>query len=503
MSGWGSGYVTDIAYRAGHYPHQSPWHLAACCLMAGVAVDQPGPDTALSYLELGSGQGFGALLLAAGNPTWQVTAIDFNPAHVAMARRMAADAGIANANFIEADLASLAEDAAFAAIPAADVVSLHGVWSWVAQPVQAGIVRLLKARVRPGGLVHVSYNALPGWQGAVGLQRLVRQAGLRSGNRSDRQVAAGLEVARALHQASAKHLRLSPVANGMLERFKTLGADYLAHELMNGAWHPCFHADVAEAMSEARLDWVGSATMAENFPELMLDEAQREIVAGFDDPAMRELVKDMCLERALRSDIFVRGAASITSAARDAALSDLVVGLTVAPGAFAHELDMPVGRISMGEAFYGTVVRALGDGPLRVGELLSLPDLAGHGRNPAELIAMLVGSSQAELVARPSADAGEMARRLNAVAARRYVDIAQLDRGLAVGSARLGGGMRCSALELFLLDRIAAVGGIIDPAPWVAELGTNLSPQQSEALRELMIKLIQDRRHAWQTAGLV
>jgi SAM-dependent methyltransferase len=442
LNDWGSGYVTDIAYRAGHYPQQSPWHLAACCLMAGTAVDQPGPDDRLHYLELGCGQGFGALLLAAGNPSWQVTAIDFNPAHVAGARRMAAQAGIANATFIEADLATLAEDPACAAIPEADVVSLHGVWSWVAQPVQAGIVRLLKARVRPGGVVHVSYNALPGWQGAIGLQRLVRQAGLRSGNRSDRQVTAGLDLARALGEADARHLRHSPIANGMLERFKNLSTDYLAHELMNGAWHPCFHADVADAMSEARLDWVGSASMTENFPELMLNEAQREIAARFDDPAMRELVKDMCVERALRSDIFVRGAASITSAARDAALGDLVIGLTVAPGAFDHELDVPVGRISMGEKFYGTVVRALENGPRRIADLLALPELAGHSRNPPELIAMLVGSMQAELVARPATDAGDTARRLNAVAARRFVDIGQLDRGL---SAAPGLAAACAA----------------------------------------------------------
>jgi hypothetical protein len=63
--------------------------------------------------------------------------------------------------------------------------------------------------------------------------------------------------------------------------------------------------------------------------------------------------------------------------------------------------------------------------------------------------------------------------------------------------------MRCSALELFLLDRIAAVGGMIDPAPWVAELGPHLQPEQARSLRDIMARVMRDRLPAWQTAGLV
>ena len=64
-------------------------------------------------------------------------------------------------------------------------------------------------------------------------------------------------------------------------------------------------------------------------------------------------------------------------------------------------------------------------------------------------------------------------------------------------------GTRSAALELFLLERIAAVGGMIDPAPWVAELSQTFTPEQAKVLRELMMKIMQDRLTAWQTAGLV
>ena len=138
MSNWGGGYVTDVSYLPGYYRHQSPLHLHLACLLGGVEGLDLGPGTPLSYLELGCGHGFGALALAVCNPSWRVTGIDFNPAHIAAARALAAEAGITNARFIEADLATLAEDPRAYEIAEADVATLHGLWSWVPDPVRAG-----------------------------------------------------------------------------------------------------------------------------------------------------------------------------------------------------------------------------------------------------------------------------------------------------------------------------------------------------------------------------
>src|SRR5271168_4967785 len=164
VNDWGSGYVTDVPYFPGYYSQQSPVHMVVAARLAGVACDLPDDDDPVHYLELGCGTGLGALTLASANASWRITGIDFNPAHIATARALARQAGIRNATFFEADLATLAEDRKADAIPEADFVSAHGLWSWVAQPVRAGIVRLLRAKVRAGGLVHLSYNALPAWQ---------------------------------------------------------------------------------------------------------------------------------------------------------------------------------------------------------------------------------------------------------------------------------------------------------------------------------------------------
>ena len=221
-------------------------------------------------------------------------------AHIVAARALAAEAGVENTWFIEADLAALMGHPLAYEIPEVDVVTMHGVWSWVPDPVRAGIISLLKAKLRPGGVVQVSYNALPARQSALGMQWLLREAGERLAVRSDRQAEAGLEIVSALAEAKAHHLQGLPFVESLLQHARHCQTAYLAHEYMNKAWRPCFHADVVAAMAEAKLEWVASTHLLENFPSLMLTEEARTVSSRFEDPVMRELVKDVCLPRGLR-----------------------------------------------------------------------------------------------------------------------------------------------------------------------------------------------------------
>jgi SAM-dependent methyltransferase len=493
---WNSGYVTDVAYVSGYYAQQSPAHLAVACLLGNVATDIVESFEALSYLELGCGRGFGALVLAASNPGWQVTGIDFNPAHIAEARLFAAAAGLTNVTFLEADLSTLAESSAAAAIPQADVVSMHGLWSWVAEPVQQGVVRLLAAKLRAGGVLHISYNALPGWQGGLGLQRLLFEAGSRVPGRSDRQVGAGLEVVRALHAAEGRHLT---IVGDMIARLDKMPVEYLAHEYMNAGWRPCFHADVAAALAPARLDWVAAADLLENFPTLMLTEAQRAVADRFEDPLMRELVKDLCNPRSLRHDVFVRGPRRISNAERDAALRELTLTLKLRPEEFVFEALLPAGKVNLEPGFYRPVVAALGQAPMRVAELLALPELEGHRNNPAELVGMLLGTGQATILARPGVPAQETARRFNHAAARAVLRSGRTEGGSAMASVRLGAGLACLPVEHLVLDMLFEQADS-DPVGWA--LAAGMTAESATQFRGVSDTFMERRLPLWRMAGV-
>ena len=486
---WNSGYVADIAYVEGFYVQQSPARMALACLCGNVAVDLPEPDDQASYLELGCGVGIGALLTAASNPGWQVTAIDYNPAHIAIASGLARAARLDNIRFVEADLSQLAGTAAADAIPAADFVSLHGMWSWVSNDVRAGIVRLLAAKTRAGGMVHVSYNSLPAWQGAIGMQRLVYEAGLRSASRSDLQAQAGLALAREIKANGGRYLAESGLASELLEATTGMSSEYLSHEYMSAHWSPEFHADVCGALAEAKLDWVASANPLENFPELNLTPEQRALMDRYKDPIMRELVKDTCLQRQFRHDVFVRGARRMSNDERDAALSRLTVVPLVTAGELQTKIRVPAGMAEVGDPLKNMMAAAM-RGPATIGDLLALET----GRsNPAELVSMLVGTSQCQIAMRPNGAQPESANRLNRVLGARLSTIAnpRTTGGLAVG--RLGTGLSTPPLVQFIANRLLS-GEREDKADaWIEALSADVVPEKHDTVRSVVHTAIEQR----------
>ena len=70
-----------------------------------------------------------------------------------------------------------------------------------------------------------------------------------------------------------------------------MSAEYLSHEFMSAHWAPAFHADVAAAMAEAKLDWVASANPLENFNELMLTEEQRALLDRHPEALIKQLAR--------------------------------------------------------------------------------------------------------------------------------------------------------------------------------------------------------------------
>ena len=486
---WNSGYVADVAYVEGFYIQQSPARMALACLSGNVAIDLPEPDDQVCYLELGCGVGIGALLTAAANPGWQVTAIDYNPAHIAIASGFARAARLDNIRFVEADISQLAGSAQADAIPAADFVTLHGMWSWVSNDVRAGIVRLLAAKTRAGGMVHVSYNSLPAWQGAIGMQRLVYEAGLRAASRSDLQAQAGLALAREIKANGGKFLAESPLASDLLAATTDMSSEYLSHEYMSAHWAPAFHADVAAAMAEAKLDWVASANPLENFPELNLTPEQRALMDRYKDPTMRELVKDTCLPRQFRHDVFVRGARRMSNHERDAALTRLTVAPVVMAGELQTKIRVPAGMAEVSEPLKNMMAAAM-RGPTTIGGLLALET----GRsNPAELVSMLVGTSQCQIVMRPGGVQPESANRLNRVLGARVSTIAHPKATSGLAAGRLGTGISTPPLVQFIANRLLS-GEREDKADaWIEALSADVVPEKHDTVRTVVHEAIKQR----------
>ena len=194
------GYVSDIPYVRVFIPHLAPAWLDHVAIISGVA--PPMRKERFAWCDLGCGQGVTAAMLAAMHPAGQFHGIDAMLGHIDHARRLAGEADVPNVNFHAADFASAAD----LTLPKFDYIVAHGVYSWVGAQVQANMRSFIDRNLARGGLVYLSYNAMPGRAADLPFQRLVRAIGETCTGHSTERAATALTIVDAFLELKAPAL---------------------------------------------------------------------------------------------------------------------------------------------------------------------------------------------------------------------------------------------------------------------------------------------------------
>jgi len=412
MVDWGKGYITDIEYMDQFYPFMAPEMLSLAAVLNGF--EPPDLGDSFAYCELGCSHGLTSLIFAAVHPHARFHAVDFNPASIAHGQARARAAGLDNITFHERSFEELTEPSA--GLPMFDIIAMHGVWSWISPELQRAILGFVRSRLKPGGLVYVSYNALPAWGDTMPLQRVLRELATSQHGRSDR--AAGNAVAMINRLAEKKvipprfHEGLSRLNH---DASRSADLTYLVHEYLHTGWAPYYFADVSRAFAEAKLSYAGSANLLNNFWSLGLNEEQVALLSEIAAPELRETLKDFSTNARFRQDIYVRGARPMLAAKRQSFLKDIPFALT-APVPDVLEVHGPGVVLKPHPEIYRPMFEALKKRPHRVGELLSLPGLPPrHTPGAPDVIATLVSSNLAYFWRGQNRDAEASAARINAV----------------------------------------------------------------------------------------
>jgi len=443
---WGEGYVVDLDYTQGYYRDLAPALLGFVALLGGIRAAET--EAAFTYYELGCGQGFSTALHAAANPAGQFIGADFNPTHIQNAQRLARDAGIANVRFLEKSFGELLD----MDLPDAEFIALHGVWTWVGEEHRRQIVEFLRRRLKPGGIVYLSYNCLPGQAQMAPLQRLlVEHAGLGTGDRMER-VQRSIEFAVRLERAGARYFGASPLARERLARLGAQNPHYVAHEYYNANWSPFYHVDVARALVPAKLSFAGSTALHDNFEQFALRPEMAQLVAEFKDRAVAETIKDFARNQVFRKDVFVRGAPQAGPAELEAMLGRTRFALARPRSRCTLTQTSPAGEVTLGEAAYAPVLDALARSPMTFDELGRAPESAKLDRNRMRQAVFGMAALGNVLPALP--DAGEPARRASAARFNQAV-LSRPAAGPAstvLASPVLGGGVFINFIDRIFLE---------------------------------------------------
>ena len=322
-SAWNDGYVVDIAYTEPMTDYLCPAHLSMSAALHG---QPPLPTRPLTWLDLGSGSGASACMVAAANPDLEVWGCDFNPAHVERSRGLAAAAGL-DCRFEEASFAELAADEQIGP-SRVDVIVVNGVYSWISRANQEHIGEIVRRRLNPGGVVFVSYGVATGWSAMTPIAEALHLRAQADGRRSDLTfTTAAAEVLRLADEGGRSFPLASHEAKGF-EALRTIDPRYGAHEYLGAHFRPLMFAEVNEVMAAGRCSYLGSIDATDVLFRLGASVELIDLVAGATDVVAREMMRDLASERSLRKDVFRRGLATSTVVDQELWLRGLsVIGL--------------------------------------------------------------------------------------------------------------------------------------------------------------------------------
>ncbi len=469
---WSAGYVVETGYTFGCYPELNPVRAALPLLLKGLRA--PKIETAC---ELGFGQGCSAVVHAATQADIEWWGCDFAPAQAVFARDLVAASG-AKAHFFDDAFDEFAERPG---LPDFDFVALHGVWSWVNDDARAKIVAFLRRRLKPGGLVYISYNAQPGWALAGPLRHLMKRHAETLGA-PGLGPAANLDAALSTMQRFFSHdpvySRINPGVTDRLEAVMRQDRAYLVHEYMNRDWVPMWFADVEAKLSSAKLSFAASAYMSDHVDELNLAPGMIGFLRELPDPSLRETFRDFAVQAQFRRDYWLRGASSLSPADQGRLLRDQRVALARPAAQRPSHARGTFAEMGLGGPVIDAIYDQLGGGePRTIGELEAAMPADATFQQLTTAIVMLM-SQNAVQPAQPAAAAARAtgtARALNLELARRAAE--SRDLGFLAAPVT-GGSVNASRFQALFWLAMQDGGG---PADW-ARFAADTLTRQGQAL---------------------
>ncbi len=496
---WSDGYVTNIEYTGGFYRDLTPGLLRMALLLHGMDLPKRPRGEPLRYLELGYGQGVSLNIHAAAFAettgaaaksaplSGEFWGTDIAPNHTLRAGELARTSG-ADLRLLDASFAELDARSARGELPQFDIIALHGVWSWISDENRGHILNILHRNGKTGGLVYLSYNALPGWAGLAPLRDMLALHASLVGSEAQplpQRVGQAYAFARRVADTGARYFAEDRRAAALLEQLSSMPLSYVAHEYCNRDWRPFYFADVARTLSMAKLSFAASSRFLDHMASVCLPPQGRELLERTEHPLLRETLRDYGINRRFRADIFVKGDHRLSPKERLRRIGALRLSLTAPLEAVSLTVPGPLGELSLKEEIYKPVLAALADNnyaPKTVEELEDHPLLETLDSAPLlEALTVLTGAGYAHPAqdAAAAESAAPACARLNAALLERA---AQGETSPALASPVLGGGVFLPRLEqLFLLSHWRGGDG---PKDWAEDAADALSARGEQVLRD-------------------
>lgn len=144
----------EVPYESHPYPQSHPDRLATIATLFGM---KPTPIGRCRVLELGCAAGGNVIPMAASLPDSEFVGIDGSARQIADGQELVDALKLGNIKLRATDFNEIGDEQPF------DYIIAHGVYSWIADPLQEKLLELCGKLLTPNGVAYISYNTFPGW----------------------------------------------------------------------------------------------------------------------------------------------------------------------------------------------------------------------------------------------------------------------------------------------------------------------------------------------------
>ncbi len=363
----------DVLYPSGFYSYQTPVMLDYVAAINGIA-PPVAHATPFTYLDLGCGDGFTIILLAAIYPECRFIGVDFNPGHIAVGTALARAGGIDNVRLIEGGF----EDWRGFELPDCDYIAMHGVYAWISETARQALLDLIAAQLKPDGLLYVSYNANPGWAAVAPLRQFFLDFTRGMTGDPVSNVATTIRHLKELRDKGAGYFAQNPAAGGVLDEMAGKDMGYVAHEIYSPHWSPLAFSAVARQMRGAGLTFAGSADLARNYPRPSVKAEFLPLLLKARDRERAELYRDYVTNAFFRRDVFVKAAEPLPRRAVPLLLEALPFGSKLRFVDLVRTIPLPDGELPLADEPFESLRRSLADRAQTIAELRADAKFAGQ-----------------------------------------------------------------------------------------------------------------------------
>ena len=288
-------YYDAVPYESTAATATNPDTLVTVAPLRGLAASSP---DRCRILELGCAEGGNLLPLALALPGSTFIGVDLSRTQIQIGQKFQAELGVANLELRHASILDV--DDSYGTF---DYILCHGVYSWVAPPIQDRMLDICRRLLTSNGVAYVSYNVYPGW-GLTGVLRETLRYHVRD-------IAAGRDQVRAARDfvvgfGSLLQSEDRPYTRVLREDLALIAraADpYLAHEFLEEDNRPVYFHQFVEHAGAHGLSYLGETSPATMIPDNLRPEVSKGLKDLARDPIHLEQLMDLLRGRSFRNTL--------------------------------------------------------------------------------------------------------------------------------------------------------------------------------------------------------